>query len=63
MREPLFERVFALRTRAFTTAFRRAEIDMHLSLTNEMTPIQDFFNFVTQLNSQELAVRLDRGEM
>jgi hypothetical protein len=63
MRELLFQRVFALRTRAFTTAFRRAEIDMHLSLSNEMTPIQDFFNLVTRLSSQELAVRLDRGEI
>jgi hypothetical protein len=63
MRERLFERVFALRQRAFTTAYRNAELDMHLSLSQEMTPIQDFFERVMHLSPQELAVRLYRGDM
>jgi hypothetical protein len=63
MRERLFERVFALRQRAFTSAFRNAEIDMHLSLSQEMTPLQEFFRNVARLSPQELAVRLDRGDM
>jgi hypothetical protein len=63
MRDRLFERVFALRQRAFTSAFRNAEIDMHLSLSQEMTPIQEFFRIVASLSPQELAVRLYRGDM
>lgn len=63
MRDHLFERVFALRQRAFTVTFRNAEIDMHLSLSQEMTPIKNFFNSLATLSPQELAVRLYRGDM
>jgi hypothetical protein len=63
MRDHLFQRVFALRQRAFTVAYRNAEIDMHLSLRQEMTPIQRFFEIVANMSPQELAVRLYRGDM
>ena len=62
LHEQLFERVFALRQRAFTSAFKNAEIDMHLSLSTEMVPIQDFLRMVASESPQRLTVLLDRGE-
>jgi hypothetical protein len=55
--------VFALRQRAFTAAFRNAEIDMHLSLSSEMVPVQDFLRIVASESPQRLTVLLDRGEV
>lgn len=63
MKEKLFERVFALRQRAFTSAFRNAEIDMHFSLTQEMMPIREFLALVAAESPQRLTVLLDRGEI
>ena len=62
-KEKLFERVFALRQRAFTAAFRNAEIDMHLSLTREMVPVRQFLSTVASESPQRLTVLLDRGEI
>ena len=63
MKEKLFERVFALRQRAFTAAFRNAEIDMHLSVTQEMAPVREFLRTVGSESPQRLTVLLDRGEI
>lgn len=63
MKEKLFERVFALRQRAFTSAFRNAEIDMHFSLTREMVPVRDFLATVASESPQRLAVLLYQGEV
>lgn len=63
LKERLFERVFALRQRAFTSAFRNAEIDMHFSLSSEMTPIRDFLRRVSDESPQRLTVLLDRGDI
>lgn len=63
LKEKLFERVFALRQRAFTAAFRNAEIDMHLSLTQEMVPVRQFLSTVASESPQRLTVLLDRGEL
>jgi len=40
--EKLFERVFAVRIRSFNRSYRNAELDMHFSLAEDMTPIQQF---------------------
>lgn len=63
LKERLFERVFALRQRAFTSAYRNAEIDMHFSLSSEMTPIRDFLRRVSDESPQRLTVLLDRGDL
>lgn len=59
MKEKLFERVFALRQRAFTSAFRNPEIDMHFSLTQEMMPIREFLALVAAESPQRLTVLLE----
>lgn len=63
LRDHLFDRVHALRLRGFTRTFRNAEIDMHLSLQNEMTPFADFLGLLADRGPLELALRLDRGEI
>ncbi len=63
LKEKLFDRVFALRQRAFTAAYRNAEIDMHLSLTREMVPVREFLAAVASESPQRLTVLLDRGEL
>ena len=63
MKDKLFERVFALRQRAFTSAFRNAEIDMHFSLTREMVPVREFLATVASESPQRLAVLLYQGEV
>jgi len=63
MKDKLFERVFALRQRAFTSAFRNAEIDMHFSLTREMVPVRDFLATVASESPQRVAVLLYQGEV
>ncbi|MGH7392580.1 MAG: hypothetical protein ACREM3_24450 [Candidatus Rokuibacteriota bacterium] len=63
LKEKLFDRVFALRQRAFTAAYRNAEIDMHLSLRREMVPVREFLAAVVAESPQRLTVLLDRGEL
>ena len=63
MREKLFERVHALRLRAFNRTFRAAEINMHLSLSQEMISFAELIGVLTTTGVQGLAVRLERGEI
>jgi len=63
LHEKLFERVFALRVKAFNWTFRGAEIDMHLSLNSEMILFSEFGDNITQRGVREVAIRLDRGEI
>lgn len=62
LKEKLFERVFALRRRGFTSAFRNAEVDMHFSLRTEMVPVRDFLQMVASESPQRLAVLLYNGD-
>ena len=43
--------------------FRGAEINMHLSLSTEMIPFQNFLAVLATRGERELTVRLDRGEI
>jgi hypothetical protein len=52
-----------LRQRAFTRAYRNAEIDMHFSVTGEMIPVGEFLARVASESPQRLSVLLDRGEI
>jgi len=63
LRDRLFERVHALRLRAFNRTFRGAEINMHLSLSTEMISLADFLGTLATTGVQGLSVRLERGEI
>ncbi len=63
LREHLFARVHALRLRGFNRVFRGAEINMHLSLSNEMIGYADFLERLRTRGPVEVALGLDRGEI
>ena len=58
----LFSRVFALRQRGFNRAFRNAEIDLHISLSTEMTPMSEFLHAVANESTQRLVIQLWEGK-
>lgn len=61
MKEKLFERVFALKTRSFNRAYRNAEIDMHLSFSEDMIRLEDFLELIGKEGHFKLAGMLERG--
>ena len=63
LRDKLFERVFAVRVRGFTRNYRNAELDMHFSLEQDLTPLKDFLASAKDRGLHGLSVDLERGEM
>lgn len=61
LREKLFERVFAVRVRAFARNYRNAELDMHFSLKDDLTPLERFLDLLKDSGVQGLSVHLERG--
>lgn len=62
LRGNLFERVHALSLKGFTRRFRNAEVDMHFSLSRELTPVRRFLELLVEESPQKFAVRLYTGE-
>ncbi len=62
LHEKLFERVHALSLKGFTRRFSNAEVDMHFSLSRELTPVRTFFELLIRESPQRVAVGLDRGD-
>jgi hypothetical protein len=63
LREKLFERVYAVRVRAFARNYRNAELDMHFSLAEDLTPLKVFLASARERGLHGLAVDLERGEI
>lgn len=61
LRTLLFDRVFAVRVRGFAQKYRRAELDMHFSLANDLTPLQEFLALLKEHGLHGLTARLERG--
>lgn len=59
----LFDRVFAVRVRGFAQNYRNAELDMHFSLSNDMTKLQDFLKVYTDGGLHALTSQLARGDI
>lgn len=62
LHQKLFERVHALSLKGFTRKFRNAEVDMHFSLSQELTPAQLILELMVRESPQRFAVRLYTGE-
>jgi hypothetical protein len=60
--EKLFERVHALTLRGFTRRFRNAEVDMHFSLSQDLTPLRTFLELLVSQSPQRFAVSLYIGD-
>ncbi len=63
LRDKLFDRVYAVRVRAFARNYRNAELDMHFSLTQDLTPLTRFLASAKERGLHGLAVDLERGEI
>ncbi len=61
LRQLLFERVYAVRVRAFNRNYRNAEVDMHLSLAKDMTPLAGLLQEIGAIGLHGVASKLERG--
>lgn len=59
--DKLFQRVFALREKKFTRHYRNAEVDMHFSLKDDLTRLQDFLALLKEKGLQGVTGYLERG--
>jgi hypothetical protein len=62
LREKLFDRVFALRTRNFSRQFGGAELDMHFSLSEDLTPLSTYLEMLRDAGYPRVTTLLERGE-
>ena len=62
VREYLYERVFALSVPSFTRAYRGAEVDMHFSLSADLTPLRDFLHTLREKGHPVVVSKLERGD-
>ena len=63
LRTLLFERVYAVRVRAFTSNYRRAEVDMHFSISKDLTPLLDFLGMLKDHGLHGVTHRLAVGDV
>lgn len=61
LREKLFDRVYAVRVRAFARNYRNAELDMHFSLKQDLTPLKTFLQSARERGLHGLSVDMERG--
>jgi hypothetical protein len=61
LRTMLFDRVFAVRVRGFARHYRNAELDMHFSLSQDLTPVGDFLDVLKSQGVPGLTGHLERG--
>lgn len=62
LREKLFDRVYALRIRGFAQQFRGAELDMHFSLSNDLTTLEAYLHKLQESGYPMVTTMLERGE-
>lgn len=61
LRDLLFDRVYALKIRGFAQQFRRAELDMHFSLKEDLVPLGQFLETLRDQGQTVVASMLERG--
>lgn len=62
LREKLFERVYALRIRGFAQQFRGAELNMHFSLSGDLTPLDVYLHTLRESGYPMVTTLLERGD-
>lgn len=63
LRDKLFDRAYALRIRGFAQQFRSAELDMHFSLTEDLTPLREFLATLRDDGLQKATTLTERGDI
>ena len=59
----LFQRVYAVRVRGFASNYGRAEVDMHFSISNDLTSLDEMLELLRDHGLQGLTTRFERGEL
>lgn len=62
LREKLFDRVFALRTPSFARQFGTAELNMHFSLSQDLTPLLKYLETLREAGYPRVTTLLERGD-
>jgi hypothetical protein len=62
VRERMFERVYAVRVRSFARNYRNAEVDMHFSLREDLTPLAGLLTVLRDRGPPGVSTYLSRGE-
>jgi hypothetical protein len=62
-RKMFIERVYALRVRNFSKAFGAAEVDMHFSLKNDLTSLNELFKILRDEGPVKTGGLLERGTL
>jgi hypothetical protein len=62
LRTMLFERVYALRVRGFAQQYRGAELNMHFSLSKDLTPLEVYLRTLKDSGYPMVTTLLERGE-
>ncbi|MCY3965039.1 MAG: hypothetical protein OXG83_08375 [Acidobacteria bacterium] len=62
LHESLYERVFALSVPSFARAYSGAEVDMHFSLSADLTPLRDFLRTLRNSGHPVVVSKLERGD-
>ncbi len=63
LREKLFDRAYALRVRGFARNYGGAELDMHFSLSEDLSPLSEFLSELRDRGMPGLVTRLERGTL
>ena len=63
LHDRLFERVYAVRVRGFASNYRRAEVDMHFSISNDLISLAGMLEILRDHGLQGLTARIERGEL
>jgi hypothetical protein len=63
LRRLLFERVYAVKVRAFARNYPNAELDMHFSLAQDLTPLRRFLAIVREDGLHKMLGLLERGDL
>jgi hypothetical protein len=61
LRTKLFDRVYAVRVRAFARNYPNAELDMHFSLNEDLTRLEEFLELLKTRGLHGLTAHLERG--
>lgn len=61
LRNMLFERVYAVRVRNFARNYRNAELDMHLSISQDLTGLTEFLSLIKKTGLHGVTGHLERG--
>ncbi|MDE0028575.1 MAG: hypothetical protein OXU42_04115 [Deltaproteobacteria bacterium] len=63
LHELLFDRVYAVRVRGFASNYSRAEVDMHFSISKDLTALEEMLVLLRDHGLQGLTTRIERGDL